>query len=288
MATKTILLDQANTKNFIDYSYKEDNVKNNVVADEEEDNSFTIIEQQFQHTLNNKNNNNKNGDVSLYLLNLWQQYHLSSKNRLQNFPTNITDDMNCNRCDTKIHKTMDCTPNRTMPRHDENNCADDDDVTPIIFTHRRNDDTLTNNWQRSTEKKIVTCDKVNNCVYKRKTEKLWTLSIPIKLKFICSKSMNFMDEFSEYFINSKNKKEFDSDFFMKKLGKCKNNVNNEMKDVSRSRFSNRKTIFWQCCLIFMYIFLLNLSTSTCYAARQEDLSKFIAIQKGEPENLSGK
>ncbi|XP_063707345.1 uncharacterized protein LOC134836085 isoform X2 [Culicoides brevitarsis] len=51
-----------------------------------------------------------------------------------------------------------------------------------------------------------------------------------------------------------------------------NTVGKSCTSRKSSSFCRSQTIFRQFCLIFMYIFLLNLSTSTCFAARNEETS----------------
>lgn len=152
--------------------------------------------------------------------------------------------------DTKMEQPR--LPNRTIIR-------DDVDVTPII-SHQQH--------QICNSKNNLTCDKVHKNYYcKNKNQKLWTFStattIPVKLKLlskrICSsqKIVKKCDKNDATMMMCDN---IGSDL----LGKCKN-------------FNSRgkKTIFWQCCLIFMYIILMNLSTSTCFAARNEGKSNFL-------------
>lgn len=195
------------------------------------------------------------------VLNLWQQQpHLSAKqnqhpNSMSSHSTQIMDEPRL--------------PNRTIIMRD------DADETPIIFHQHRS----------KSNKRIsdhnVTCDKVNdNCSNEEESnlrgKNFWTFStmssVPVKLKLLSrfvwqEVSVNLTPENN---INNSHKNASDidrnigSDFH---IGKCKNFNVKTTRGCRSSVY--RKTIFWQCCLIFMYIFLLNLSTSTCFAARQE-------------------
>lgn len=134
--------------------------------------------------------------------------------------------------------TMERLPNRTIIG---------DDATPTIISHRSSASSLSSNSS-------VTCDKVcsSNC------RSFWTL-VPVKLKLLSKlicQSLHVV--VVGHPADSRNKINIHSDY----VGKCRKNTS----------CSRRQTIFWQCCLIFMYIFLLNLSTSTCFAARNEETS----------------
>lgn len=236
--------------------------QNNVVADD--DNSRMIIDQQSQNT----------GILSsLMVLNLWQQQHNLSAKRHQH-PNSGS------MSSSRSAKTMEQPrlPNRTIT------IRDDADVTPIISHQHRHHRTPSINNCTDKDKRInntmpnsdknVTCDKVNNCNYysneENMDEKLWTLSttaVPVKLKLLSKFICQEMSVHKTQNANNKNASDIDrnigSDF---QIGKCKN-FNVKTRESRGSVY--RKTIFWQCCLIFMYIFLLNLSSSTCFAARQE-------------------
>lgn len=257
--------------------------QNNVVAND--DNSRMIIDQQSQNVVSPS-----------MVLNLWQQQlHLSAKQHQH--PNSMS---GSHRAKTMEEPRL---PNRTITMRV------DADVTPIISHQHRlpssiynNSNNNNNNNNRTATKnkrinnamsssdKSVTCDKVNNncndyCSSEEESD-LWTFSttttatsaststsssaVPVKLKllsrFMCQKisAQLTMPNVN----NNKNDSDIDrnigSDF---QIGKCKN-FNVKSSRASRNSVF-RKTIFWQCFLIFMYIFLLNLSTSTCFAARQE-------------------
>lgn len=210
------------------------------------------------------------------VLNLWQKQHQLSAKRHQH--TN-SGGMSGSRSTPTMEQPR--LPNRTITMRD------DADVTPIIshqhrHHHRTPSPSSINNCPdkrtHDTNSDInVTCDNCCNHYSNEENivldKKQWTFSaaIPVKLKLLSKFIRHELSVYDDDAQNVNDKddtsdidRNIDSDF---QIGKCKK-IN--VKTTRDSRGSvYRKTIFWQCCLIFMYIFLLNLSTSTCFAARQE-------------------